>query len=255
MVNEFAYQPFGFDKLYKYILQCSSHHSPKNFAMEAIAGIRSLCDYDSALVYFLDGSGNLQDQYLLNVDNYWNDLYLDYYASSDGNSYTYKRHGYESPENPTPHVRNWMQEASSEFISDYITPRGLYYSLGFMLYDLNGCGRVIMSLDRKTKKQFSNDELLSVGFAVPLLNNIFKNFFYQQNNPRQTDSDKQALWKQAKLTNREAQIANMLCDGASPAQIASALCITVSTTYKHIAHIYEKMNVSSKQELLVKLLG
>ena len=56
------------------------------------------------------------------------------------------------------------------------------------------------------------------------------------------------------LTSREAEIANLLCRGVSTANINRALYIAQSTTYKHIEHIYEKLHVSSQQELLVRLL-
>jgi DNA-binding CsgD family transcriptional regulator len=40
----------------------------------------------------------------------------------------------------------------------------------------------------------------------------------------------------------------------TPTTISKSLYISKATTYKHIAHIYEKLHVSSLQELLVRLL-
>ncbi|MBQ8063256.1 MAG: DNA-binding response regulator, partial [Clostridia bacterium] len=56
-------------------------------------------------------------------------------------------------------------------------------------------------------------------------------------------------------TDREVEIVDLICQGISPANISKILHIATSTTYKHIAHIYEKFHVSSRQELLVKLLN
>ena len=57
------------------------------------------------------------------------------------------------------------------------------------------------------------------------------------------------------LTKREQEVVELLCRGLSPAHVSKTLKISVSTAYKHIAHIYKKLNVSSQQELLVKVLG
>ena len=57
------------------------------------------------------------------------------------------------------------------------------------------------------------------------------------------------------LTRREQEVAQLLCEGVSPENIGKNLCISLSTTNKHIAHIYRKTKVSSRQELLVTLLG
>jgi DNA-binding CsgD family transcriptional regulator len=101
------------------------------------------------------------------------------------------------------------------------------------------------------KKNFSNDELMNLQLAIPQLNNLHKNFYYQGFS---LNAIKRDTWETANLTAREAEIADLLCQGVSPANISRTLYIAPTTTYKHIAHIYEKMHVSSQQELLVRLL-
>ena len=57
------------------------------------------------------------------------------------------------------------------------------------------------------------------------------------------------------LTEREREVLDLLCQGIKPTFIARELHISTGTVNKHIAHIYRKLGVDSKQELLVKLLG
>ncbi|SHD77549.1 Response regulator containing a CheY-like receiver domain and an HTH DNA-binding domain (fragment) [[Clostridium] ultunense Esp] len=90
-----------------------------------------------------------------------------------------------------------------------------------------------------------------LNLAIPHLNNLHKNFFYQQTSRKGID---QISWETTDLTDREIEITNLLCQGLSPGNISKSLCISLSTTNKHIANIYEKMNVSSIQELLVRIL-
>ena len=65
----------------------------------------------------------------------------------------------------------------------------------------------------------------------------------------------QADWAQWRLTPREIEIVDLISQGVKPQGIANTLYISLATTYKHLQHIYEKMNVSNNQELMVKLLN
>jgi DNA-binding CsgD family transcriptional regulator len=55
------------------------------------------------------------------------------------------------------------------------------------------------------------------------------------------------------LTARESEIAGLLYKGFVPKVIGDRLSVSLTTVNTHIAHIYEKMAVSSRQELLVRL--
>ena len=55
------------------------------------------------------------------------------------------------------------------------------------------------------------------------------------------------------LTNREKEIASLICRGSSYRQIAEALFISERTATKHAQNIFDKVKVSSKLELLNKL--
>lgn len=84
-----------------------------------------------------------------------------------------------------------------------------------------------------------------------MLNCSFKKFFYHGTSWSQIDKE---YLRSQNLTPREIEVADFMSQGISPANISKILCISQSTTYKHIAHIYAKLGVSNKQELLVKLL-
>ena len=86
---------------------------------------------------------------------------------------------------------------------------------------------------------------------IQCLNDLHKNFFYRE---KPLDFVREDVWEEAQLTAREVEVMDLLSQGVSPANISRSLYISQSTTYKHIAHIYEKMGVNSQQELLVKLL-
>lgn len=55
------------------------------------------------------------------------------------------------------------------------------------------------------------------------------------------------------LTNREREIARLICRGYSYKQIAESLFIAERTVTKHVQNIFDKVKVSNKLELLNKL--
>lgn len=57
------------------------------------------------------------------------------------------------------------------------------------------------------------------------------------------------------LSKREAEIARLLCQRLSAAEIATKLLISPYTVQRHIANIYEKLKVGNRRQLLIKMLG
>lgn len=240
------------DKLYNVLLACGAANNPKRFAIEVLANLEKICPYDAALVYFLDQNGKVCSQYLENLDKHWSALYLEYYVDAENRRFSCYRRIQEGPNRTTLNIRDWSLEHSRDFVPNLIQPRGLQYTCGFAFTDMQGNYRTIIALDRLERGCFSEQELQSLYTILPPLNNLHKNFFYQGVN---LQAVRQITWNGANLTNREAQVANLLCQGVPPAGISASLHIAKSTAYKHIANIYEKLHVSSLQELLVRVLN
>jgi len=57
------------------------------------------------------------------------------------------------------------------------------------------------------------------------------------------------------LTPREAEVANLLCEGLAAKQVARELYISVHTVRDHVKAIHRKVGVGSRAELLVRLLA
>ncbi len=54
------------------------------------------------------------------------------------------------------------------------------------------------------------------------------------------------------LTNREREILELLCRGFRYREVGDRLFISIDTVRSHVRHIYEKLHVRSKYELMVK---
>ena len=67
---------------------------------------------------------------------------------------------------------------------------------------------------------------------------------------RSIDERCEEVGKQHGLTPRELEIMQLLCKGRTKAYIAETLYLTENTVKGHTKHIYSKLDVHSKQELM-----
>lgn len=70
-------------------------------------------------------------------------------------------------------------------------------------------------------------------------------------------SDSSESWegigKKYKLTSRELELLSVVCSGLSNPDIAKKLYISESTVKQHLSHIYKKLNVKNRYELIKKI--
>ena len=64
-----------------------------------------------------------------------------------------------------------------------------------------------------------------------------------------------AVGKQSELTERETEVMYLICMGRSKGYIAETLSISENTVRSHSRHLYSKLGVHSKQELLDLVLA
>jgi len=83
---------------------------------------------------------------------------------------------------------------------------------------------------------------IMAGVILIIISIMFLGYFYM----RRTKNLKTGL------TAREKEILNLILEGKSNKEIASALFISPSTVKTHIHNIFKKMSVSSRDELIQK---
>lgn len=65
-----------------------------------------------------------------------------------------------------------------------------------------------------------------------------------------TASEAYEICRQLGLTNRESELALLICKGLSNAEIAAELSISETTVKKHVSNIFEKLQISKREEIL-----
>lgn len=70
---------------------------------------------------------------------------------------------------------------------------------------------------------------------------------------RELGAEREAVRKRYGLSEREAQVVELVLRGYSNADIGSALSITPATAKKHLTRIFDKLGVDSRAQLISRL--
>ena len=241
------------DKVNEFLLKCGNVHEPYKFCVSVLEGIGGLVEFDEGLFLMLDGNRRIVRKYAKNIPPRWISIYLEYYSRLSDPDFGLDSEVFEPASSPLVRVIDWGKYywEGDDLMADYIQPRGLKESLTFVLFDLKGSPATAFSLDRTREEPFSEKDVRVANTVAPHLNNLYKNMFVRP-------SGQVRLWDghgAEDLTAREREICELLCEGVTPSNISRELHISLGTANKHISHIYKKLEVSTRQELLVLLLG
>ena len=262
-------------KAYHLVNTCGKVHEARAFAINVMDELNHICPYDQGRIYFYNENGNICDQHLVNIDPNLVNQYHVYYSMVDEGRYSIplsrkKNQFRERREIPkyTPgsnrhfisefHVPlsgqtlwlfDWEKAPPDEFVKDYIQYIHLRYSTGFAVFDVDDTLRILFMMDRTCRVPYSKQELIPLGLAIPMLEHLYQNLTAHLHKPRGISAESYAL-----LTTREKEIVEMLCRGMSSKSICEKAKISSATLYTHNAHIFKKLGISSRQELIAKMI-
>jgi DNA-binding CsgD family transcriptional regulator len=236
-------------KINDFLLDCGKVCHPREFCIHLLRKLYSLVPYDEGMVCFLDATGAIIDEFLLNMDPQIIRDYKEYYSKLEDGRYSIsarirEKKVYNSIQEC---VHDWSMEENNEFVADYVRPQGIRYSLGLALCDINDSVKSVCIINRIRQAKFCDAEMRIMATIFPHLRNLHRNLFFKT-----MESDANANSALSCLTARESEIVALLCKGIGPQRIGRDLFISRATVYRHIANIYNKLDVSSIQELMVK---
>ena len=257
-MSDYAKDAANWSRVYDLVYSCSGISDAKIFANVALDEFRHLIPCEQARVYLFKANGSLDEYFLRGVDKRIVKDYFEYYSHvgnerwnvlSDENMYN----RYMDPNKPATvyGMVDWtIMPRNDAFTREYLNQLGLKYSLGFGFFDVNHVMRLNFMLDRTSGHNFTEKEQWYVMKAVPMLNNSYRLLIGSGPVGSGSYAD---LPEFNSLTRREQEIVNLLFEGVSTRNISRRLKIAESTVNKHLAHIYLKMGVQNRQELLSKL--
>lgn len=206
----------------------------------------SMFDYgrarDEEIIFFHPYSDNLGEQAL--KDYYKNYQHKDYtvWNFSKTEALVYR---------DSDLIPDHLREKSSIY-QQWMKPLGVYYGLGCTIVKQHFYGSVTM-FRKKEIGDFTQEDL----YLLELLNTHLASHMQMlyPNGVKESDirdTDKSLLGKYH-LTERETEIARQLQYGLTNQEIGRKLCISEVTVKKHMSHIFEKMQVRNRNQLIIKL--
>lgn len=242
------------EQINKYLLSCGKVHKPYDFCVAAFEGLHQFVDFDQGLFFMLDGNSRVTRKHFWNVPKQWSSMYLEYFAHVGSREFSLDGLPSELPETTFVTVVDWdiYENVHTDFLDYYIRRRGLRSTISFVLFDMRGLPATLFCFDRiNDRRKYSEEDIELVSLIAEHLNNTFKNMFLGSAGAVSAIDEVDGS---ERLTEREREIVDMLCQGVRPANIAKALFISINTVNKHVSNIYRKLGVNSRQELMARLL-
>jgi DNA-binding CsgD family transcriptional regulator len=237
------------------LLDCGSFRDSKVFAKRVLDLINDLIPYDQGRLYFLDDNGVVYDDYVLGVDRQVVNEYHEYYSQVDNGAYSVSRRArsfhFHYPRTEEC-VYCWDDYGKDhKFFQEYVRPYKIMHSFGLGLRDTQNVLKCMFSLDRVCDIKYSMREIAIMELIRAHLDNLFQNLYVAA--PSHAVGSR--IVEDSLLTPREIEIAGWLVKGVLPMHIGKKLCISDTTVKKHLSNMHAKLNVSTRQELVVKLFN
>ncbi|MEY8353104.1 helix-turn-helix transcriptional regulator [Lachnospiraceae bacterium 54-53] len=131
-----------------------------------------------------------------------------------------------------------------------VVPKDLSKAMSMVLYHKERLLGFIILWQNEAGQEFNTRDICAFG----VLRNHISLQMHKLRNSRITETDGRYLlereMQQFHLSKREVEILFHLTEGLNDSQVCEILYISPSTFKKHLNHIYEKMKVSSRVQLL-----
>lgn len=138
---------------------------------------------------------------------------------------------------------------NTEFYKEFLEPKETPYCAGIILLK-SGTNLGVINLFRGEELgDFTEKEV----FILDLFKNHLTAIISGYIAPENIEEPVFYPGTNESLTKREMEIIPMIISGYSNDEISGELCITLSTTKKHVYNIFRKYNVNSRSELIKKL--
>lgn len=134
----------------------------------------------------------------------------------------------------------------TEFYRDFLEPQGIPYGCGIILIKDGELIGVVSLFRSEEWGDFTCKELFILDIFKAHLTKIVDNCLSVGVNHRISYIGPE----ENPLTQREKEITALIIEGYSNEEIADKLCITVSTTKKHVYNIFNKYNVKNRMNLI-----
>lgn len=135
---------------------------------------------------------------------------------------------------------------SSEYYQDWLKPQNLFYSIGAKINTKKTLFGSVNFWRSKTKKDFTNSDIKILDIFVKYLLKQFK----EEEKTLKKKNQLHNFLEQKSLTKKECKVFYELYNAKTIKEISMSLFISENTVKKHTNHIYKKLGIKNKSELI-----
>jgi DNA-binding CsgD family transcriptional regulator len=190
------------------------------------------------------------DPVVLNIGKKFVHSYYSHFQYIDTMAFFFSQ-GRKTLYRTSDYINDEMRE-SSDYYNEWLKPQNLFYSIGAKLGDKTLHGSVNFWRSKR-KGDFADEELHTLSIFTKYLSKKFSEFNSLKRKQARDMKRINALYDEYNLTARERELADELSRGKKIKDVAAALFICEDTVKKHTNHIYKKLGVRSKTELILKI--
>jgi len=151
---------------------------------------------------------------------------------------------------PTPQPLIDWRTLDGEFVTDFQLPHGLYKSCRSAV---DGHETWIAVIRSRRALNFSDADADTLAFIDDYLNHLFSSFDTRQRPLDPGLSSEGIAERFGILTPREAEVCSLVACRLNTAEIAARLFISRRTVENHVASVFDKLDVRSREQLRSRL--
>ncbi len=141
-----------------------------------------------------------------------------------------------------------------EYYHDFIIPQDISYTAGLIFFSSENRPTHSLVLNRgRSERMYSEEEISLLKIISPHISNRYMNLQAVEDYKNLPVMAAELENSRGMLSRREAEIVSLMIQRHKPADIAQTLDISVLTVRKHIQNIYQKLEVTDRQQLLQRV--
>ena len=247
MINNYSYNEFK--TISDCLLELYEISDLQQLLQTFLDDIGALIPYKQSVFYAIgadDGEISREGAVFINTEKRFHDVFFGSY--DDEHNYLLTRFKYKHS-NVFSENDIFEEEAfiRTSFYKEFMAPQKLLYSCGIILIKNERPIGVVNLFRGRDWGDFNDKEKGILDIFKDHLTNMLYAVSMGRNNISVIDD--------GVLTDREREIAQLIILGYSNEEISSNLCISLSTTKKHVYNIFNKYGVSSRMALIRHMSG
>ena len=143
-------------------------------------------------------------------------------------------------------ITDWQAFKACEFTDDFMFPNEMYKSMSPRIAG----HRIFVKIQRSRRSPiFSESELHVLELVDEFLNNLYSTLETKQDTLNLALTPERIAERFGGLSTRETEVCSLIACRLNTAEIASSLFISPRTVEVHVAKIFEKLDVQSREQL------